>query len=110
MHVPNAERAVIDIGKLTAYSLDPTHEVGQHKAAVFERVLGLRAEDWRELYDALMYAVRNSPAKPGKSDKFGQRYVVDFEMSRGKFLAAIRSVWIVNTGRDDPRLITCYVI
>ncbi|MCC6330004.1 MAG: hypothetical protein IT174_15935 [Acidobacteria bacterium] len=110
MQIPNAELAIIDIGKLAAYSLDPTHEVGQHKAAVFERVLGLRAEDWRELYDALMYAVRNSQATPGRSDKFGQRYVIDFKMSRGKFSAAIRSVWIVDTGRDHPRLITCYVL
>jgi len=32
MLVPNAERAVVDIRKLRAYCLDPTHADGKHKA------------------------------------------------------------------------------
>jgi hypothetical protein len=110
MFVPNADRAFIDIRKLAAYSLDSTHDVGKHKAKVFRKVLGLRQEDANELADALMFAVQNSEAELGKLDRFGQRYVVDFEMSRNLGTATVRSVWIVDAGKDYPRLVTCFVL
>ena len=45
MFVPNAENATVDIRKLTDYCLDNNHEVGKHKAHVFEKVLDLAVED-----------------------------------------------------------------
>ncbi len=110
MRVPNGENAFIDIRKLVEYSLDPNHKVGMHKAIVFERVLGLNQGNADELVDALLSAVRNVDAVEGKTDSYGQRYVVDFEMSRGSLTGRIRSVWIVDSGREDPRLITCFVL
>jgi len=53
--------------------LDPTHEVGKDKAAVFAKVLGLSQGDANELVEALMSAVKNSEAELGKMDRFGQR-------------------------------------
>lgn len=92
MFVPNADRAFIDLKKLAAYSLDSTHDVGKHKAVVFGKVLGLHQADANKLADALMFAVNNLEAEPGKSDLFGQRYMVDLEMSRNLRTATIRSV------------------
>ena len=43
--LPNAERAVVDIAKLRDYSLNPTHDVGKHKARVFRSALGLTVDD-----------------------------------------------------------------
>ncbi|MGD9564223.1 MAG: DUF6883 domain-containing protein [Pyrinomonadaceae bacterium] len=110
MRVPNADKAFIDMRKLAEYSLDPTHNVGKNKAMVFAKVLGLTQSDASELAEALMLAITNLEAEPGKLDRFGQRYVIDFEMARESRSAMIRSVWIVDNGQDHPRLVTCFVL
>jgi hypothetical protein len=45
MQLPNAERAVIDIVKLTDYYLSPDHPRGRHKARVFASALGMTASE-----------------------------------------------------------------
>jgi hypothetical protein len=110
MLVPNAEKAVVDIRKLTDYCLNPEHEIGQHKARVFESSLDLTAENAEELKDALLDGVKNNEAQSGKFDKFGQRYTVDFEIERGAKKATIRSGWIIETNKDFPKLTTCFVL
>ncbi len=45
MKLPNAEQAIAEIAKLRNYSLDATHEEGQHKARVFAAALGIGADD-----------------------------------------------------------------
>jgi hypothetical protein len=49
MQLPNGERAIVSIEKLRDYCLHPTHRVGNHKAHVFEFVLGLTAAHAEEL-------------------------------------------------------------
>ena len=110
MLVPNAEKAFIDIRKLTDYCLNPEHEIGKHKALVFESALDLTAENAEELRDALLSAVKTNEAEAGKFDKFGQRYTVDFVLRRGAKEATVRSGWIIKTGTDFPNLTTCYVL
>lgn len=110
MIVPHAEKALVDIRKLTDYCLNPEHEIGKHKARVFVSALDLTSENAEELKDALLAAVKNNDAQAGRFDKFGQRYTVDFEMSRGIKRATIRSGWIIETGTDFPRFTTCFVI
>ncbi len=83
MIVPNSEKAVVDIRKLTDYCLNSEHEIGQHKARVFESSLDLTVEYAEELKETLLDAVKINEAQPGKFDKFGQRYTVDFEIKRG---------------------------
>ena len=110
MFVPNAENAEIDIRKLTDYCLNPEHEIGKHKAFVFESALDLTSENAGELKDALLEAVKMNEAQAGKFDKFGQRYTVDLEMRRGEKKATVRSGWIIKTDADFPLLTTCFVI
>lgn len=110
MLIPNAERAFIDTAKIAAYCLDETHSVGEHKARVFLSALGLRREDAGELSAALINAVRSVDCIVGEFNEYGQRYVVNFEMDRNGRKATIRSVWIVETGTDFPRLVTCFVV
>ncbi len=109
MKLPNPEHAHIDPGKLGGYCLSPTHEDGQHKARVFQGALGLRAEDERELREALLQAVRTDEATPGITDRHGSTFVVDFVMTRAGRSAGVRSVWIVRRSEDFPRLVTCYI-
>lgn len=49
-------------------------------------------------------------AVAGKVDRYGRRYVIDFEFTGPNGTAMIRSVWIVRTGEDIPRLVTCYTL
>ncbi len=110
MFVPNAENATIDIRKLTDYCLNPYHEIGKHKAHIFEKTLDLTVDTAAELSNALLFAVKNFEAQIGKFDKYGHRYTVDFEMRRRAKKATIRSGWIIETNTDIPRLTTCFVL
>lgn len=110
MFVPNAENAVVDPRKLTDYCLNSEHQIGKHKARVFESALDLTVENAEELKNALLFAVKNNQATPGRFDKFGQRYTVDFEMKRGMKKAIVRSGWIIAANTDFPCLLTCFVL
>jgi hypothetical protein len=108
--LPNAERAFIDIRKLSAYSLDPTHPVGRHKAIVFRSALGLTLVDAEMLVRLILDAVLVSEVTIGRRDEFGQRYSVDFPLISPGGLATIRSAWVVRFDEDFPRLTTCFVL
>lgn len=110
MKLPNAEQAVVDIAKLRDYSLDPQHREGKHKARVFDAALGLTKQDAEWLREVLLNTVRERDCRPGKRTAFGQRYVVDFALSKGNKTAQMRSVWNIRPSEDFPRLITCHVI
>jgi len=108
--VPNAEKSVVSIAKLADYCLDPKNDVGRHKARVFAAALGLGREHSKYLRSALLDAVTRFDARLGLMDRHGQRYQVDFPLEfRGKN-ALVRSVWMIDTGSQIPRLITCYVV
>jgi hypothetical protein len=110
MKLPNAERAFVDIAKLRDYSLDTEHNEGKHKARVFTAALGLALDDAEWLREKLLAVARNEDCRLGRKTEFGQRYMIDFALSREEKSARLRSVWIVRTGEDFPRLVTCYVI
>ncbi len=110
MKLPNSDRAVVDIVKLSDYCLSATHPRGRHKARVFAAVLGLTADQADLLSDALLEAARTEEATPGDQDEFGQRYIVDFTMKTATGAALVRGTWIVRAGEDFPRLTSCYVL
>jgi hypothetical protein len=110
MRLPNADRAIVEMVKLTEYCLNPEHPRGKHKARVFAAALGLTAERADELQEALLTAASSEDAVPGDADEFGQRYVLDFGMEGPAGQATVRSAWIVRTGEDFPRLVSCYVL
>lgn len=110
MRLPNPDRAVIDDQKLTGYCLNPDHVDGQHKAYVFQSALGIGLENAEELRTALQQAVQNCDAISGQSNSYGQRYIIDFLMTRLEKQATVRSVWIVRYRENFPRLVTCYVL
>jgi hypothetical protein len=110
MKLPNPERAVVDVEKLRDYCLSREHPRGRHKARVFAAALGLIASDAEELRDAPLIAARTHDAIPTERDEYGQRYVVDFIMTRQGRQARVRSSWIVRRGEDFPRLTSCYVL
>ena len=108
--LPNGERAVVDVAKLSGYCLDPSHPRGRHKARVFRSALGLIAAHAEELRAALLAAARTEDATPAEHDEYGDRYVVDFVMTGPIGSARVRSAWIVRAGEDFPRLSSCFVM
>ncbi len=110
MKLPNGERAVIDPRKLLGYSLDPEHDEGQHKARLFESLLGINRQNARLLLDAVEKTAMTGEAVIGKVDQYGQRYTVDSAFTGPGGAATIRMAWIVRPGEDFLRLVTCYIL
>jgi hypothetical protein len=109
MKLPNGEHAIVPLEKLHDYCLNPTHRVGGHKAHVFEAVLGLTTTHAEALQQQLLAIAPTGEAVLGMQNAYGQRYILDFEMTTAVGTAVVRSTWIVLVGQDVPRLTSCYV-
>lgn len=110
MKLPNPEQAIVEMQKLTGYCLSFEHSDGRHKAYVFRSALGLTIDNAEELRSALLEAVQRYDAIVGKSNLQGQKYVIEFPMTRMNQTATIRTGWIIRHNEDFPRLVTCYIV
>lgn len=110
MKLPYADRAVVDMGKLLNYSLNPFHEVGKHKARVFQSALGLTIDDAEWLRERVLQAAYNEESVAAPSSPFGDKYVIDVMIVRGEYQAVVRTAWIIEYGTNFPRLTSCYVL
>lgn len=110
MKLPGGSDAIVDIAKLRDYCLDPHHPRGRHKARVFLSALGLLQRDADFLRAALLEAAREEEATPVEADDHGDRYTVDFLLTRGDREARVRSSWIILRGESAPRLTSCFVL
>ena len=108
--LPNADRAIVPLEKFTEYALNPEHPSGRHKARVFRTTLGLTLEDAAFLQATIQATARTHDATPEAPTAYGDRYVIDFELTTDSGTATIRTAWMVRKGEDYPRLTTCYVI
>ena len=109
MKLPNAETAFIDIHKLRHYSLNIQHHQKKHKARLFLAILGLSVENAEERELILLEAIQIYDAISSSQDEYGQRYLVDFPLTRNGNTATIRSTWIVRSTETFPRLTSCYI-
>jgi hypothetical protein len=103
---------VVEPAKLRDYCLNDAHPRGRHKARVFRSRLGLTAADTETLRHALLDAATNRQDHllPSLADEFGQRYLLDLELTTFTGSATVRSAWIVLAGEDVLRLTSCYVL
>jgi hypothetical protein len=109
MNLPNSEAAYIDIRKLRDYSLNPNHDRGKHKARLFLAILGLDTDEVEELQALILEAIQVYEAIPADTDDYGQRYIVDFPLTRNQNTANIRTTWIIRPDETFPRLTSCYI-
>jgi hypothetical protein len=110
MKLPSAERAFVDIAKLRDYALSPTHKEGRHKARVFASALDLSLADAEWLQEQLTAAPKHCDCQIWRKTEHGQRYLIDFTLTRYGKTARLRSVWNVRPREDFPRLVSCYVL
>jgi len=111
MKLPNGARAVVDIEKLRDYCLSAQHPEGRHKARVFLSAVGMSSSDAGSLREILLAAAAvSSDVSMTSADKYGCRYSFDLVVSWGSREGVVRSAWIIKTGEDVPRLVSCYVL
>ena len=110
MKIPNADQAFVDIEKLRGYCLNESHSRGKHKARLFSSVLGVTAAHAEAQRKTLLDIIRTHDAVATHQDQYGKHYVVEFVMRSLKGQAKVRSLWIIRSGEDFPRLTTCYVV
>ncbi len=108
MLIPNAEKAVVDIRKLSNYCLNLEHDEGKNKALLFSTIFGMTAKDAENLRKILLEVVKTHEAKLGRQDEFGQRYTLDFRLEWQDRSGIVRSGWMIEQGFDIPKLTTCY--
>lgn len=109
-YLTESELAEREPSALSEYSLNPDHEVGGHKARVFRSALGLTLDDAEWLRVELLRIACEGDATPGEPSLFGEKYVIDTELAYEGHTAIVRSAWIIETGTEVPRLISCYVM
>jgi hypothetical protein len=111
MKLPNGACAVVDIEKLRDYCLSSQHPEGRHKARVFLSALGMLSSDAAGLREVLLSAaIMNNDVLMMNADKYGCRYSMDVVVRWVSREALVRSAWIIKTGEDFPRLVSCYVL
>jgi hypothetical protein len=108
--LPHGDRAILDVRKLREYCLSPSHPRGRHKARVFRETLDLRRKDAPWLREVLLEAVRAGAALHVATDSWGSRWRLDVSVRRHGNSAVVRTIWIVRTGEDVPRFVTCWVL
>jgi len=108
--VPHADRAILDIRKIEDYCLSPAHPRGRHKARVFRDALGLSRSDAQWLRESLLDGMRRGEAAEFASDGLGRRWRVDVPVARHGNSVVVRTVWIVRSGEQVPRFVTCWVL
>ncbi len=108
MNLPNREHARVEPDKARYYLLDVVHPDGFGKASFFT-AMGFKREKWEALADALRKVARNSPVTKSMTSVHGQKYIVDgvLDTPRGQ-TGIVRTIWIIETGEETPRLVTAY--
>lgn len=106
--LPFRDRLRVDQAKIVDYLLSVAN--GRGKAAFFLE-LGFRIENWEVMADALMKHARTHPVSAMVASRWGARYSVDgIVESPSRRGARVRTVWIVETGSEQTRLITAHPV
>jgi hypothetical protein len=108
--LPQDDAAILDIRKIEDYCLNPLHPRGRHKARVFREALGLEQSDAAWLRTSLLEAARDGEALQVAIDHWGSYWRLDATLSRQGKSAVVRTNWIVRTGENIARFVTCWVL
>ena len=108
MNLPNAQLARVQQTKVLAYLLNAAHPDNGGKSGFFG-ALGFSRADWRTLALALRRLAAAGDVTDVLAVRYGTKYVVDGQIDTPSGASAkVRTVWIVESGRNEPRLVTAY--
>lgn len=108
MKLPSREKAYVPPRKLIDYLLSASHPVGRSKAKFF-RSVGFDETNAEVLERGLIDIGRSEEVTEVEWTPHGIKYAVEGLLQTptegGK---RIRTVWIIETGRESPRFVTAY--
>ncbi len=103
----NRTIAIVPESKLAGYFLDSTHEVGKHKARVYNSVLGYNKDNWEELAYIMLDKIQFTPYREIERTKHGIKYKMPIRiLGRKQKSMIITVVFQVDNGTNVPRFIT----
>jgi hypothetical protein len=102
------EEVEIAAGKLTNYLLSPDHPEGKHKAAFFEKELGIVRSDSAFLHAQLVDGLSEASYDEVGLDDYGIRFSALLPViGRNQSTATIKTGWIVRAG-ERASLVTAF--
>ena len=110
MKLRNAHLAVVEREKVVDYLLNTAHPDNSGKARFFES-LGFSIEEPERLMAALRALAENGDVVESAHSVHGEKYVVEGWLSAHTGESRqrlVRTVWIIDLGREAPRLVTAY--
>ncbi len=108
MKIPNGHRAIVTRVKVVEYLLNQAHPENGGKAEFFG-MMGFSAGDWEVLAEALREIAASGTVLRSIESVHGSKFVVDGEMPAPSGKAVrVRTVWTIDAGFEDPRLVTAY--
>jgi len=108
MKLPNLHLAIVEREKINGYLLNEAHPDNGGKALFFI-ALGFSRGEWLTLANAFLRLALETEVAIKMESSHGIKYIVDGTLSTpsGK-KASVRTVWIVDKGSENPRLVTAY--
>lgn len=106
--MPNNDQSIVADNKITDYLLSETHEIGKHKAYFFKH-FGFDISDIETFRNSLIQHSIERDIEQTKSSAYGNKYELKCEIKTpDERNPCIVSVWIVENGQEEPKLVTAY--
>lgn len=101
---------IIPKNKLVGYALNKNHEDGRHKAVLFERLLGITANNSDYLSAQILEGLLNGVLQGTRKTKFGIQYHVDIQVKGiNDETKTVRTGWIIKD-ESTVSLTTAYIV
>lgn len=108
MELPNKSHAHVSTRKIVDYLLSETHAVGKSKTKFF-RSFGLDETNVSQFEQGLINIAQTESVAESAETIYGKKYVIDGELETPNGdMIHLRTVWIIETGDDIPRLVTAH--
>jgi hypothetical protein len=105
MKLPNAAAARVDVRMVRDYLVSHTHAEGRWKARGFaELAFGASSSD--SLADELLSVAGRGDVSERVATIYGSKYVIDGYIRGPAGSGLVRTIWLLERCRDEPRLIT----
>lgn len=110
MKLPNGHLALVAKEKVADYLLNPAHPDNGGKAEFFH-LRGFRREEWEVLARAFRDLATGTEVTERLESFHGVKYVLEgvVRTPDGRN-PRVRTVWVVDEGRNCPRLVTAYPV
>lgn len=110
MKIPNNNLSFVADNKITDYLLSDIHEIGKHKAAFF-KCFGFDISDIATFKGSLIQHSIDREIEKTKESGFGVKYELKCEIKTpDERNPCIVTVWIVENGQGEPKLVTAYPV